>query len=481
MATGIPTPAAAPRLDRVPPHSEEAERGVLGCLLLDSARVLDLCLAQQLSADAFYHPAHRAVFEVCLEMVSESRPIDLLTVTERFRSTNLIDRIGGPAVLDQLVDAIPTAAHAEYYIDLVRQKYLLRTVIDRAREAERLCYAEEGRADEVLGQVEQSFYEISERQHGQMPSWPSVVTALVGEIEAIKSGQHVMAGISTGFLDLDKVLLGLRPSNLIILAARPAMGKTSLAMNIVENVTAGTANYRGPPRPVGVFSLEMSCADLARRMICCRAEVSSHQVMQGIVTAPNHRKLVNAVDCLSKAPIFLDDTAGLDIMELRSRARRMQKKHKVELIVIDYLQLVRSEAFARQSREREIAHVSATLKGMAKELNIPVLVLSQLNRNPETRDKQGVPKISDLRDSGSLEQDADVVLLLRRPCKNPDDPRYDESMPGLAIVDVAKHRNGPTNDEVRLLFDEDFTRFRDCVRNVSGGPPPNGDNGGMRQ
>src|ERR1035437_189703 len=279
-----------------------------------------------------------------------------------------------------------------------------------------------------------------------MPASSSVVHALVGEIEAIKSGQHVMAGIPTGFLDLDHVLLGLRPANLIILAARPSMGKTSMAMNIVENIAAGTANYRTPPRPVGVFSLEMSCADLARRMVCCRAEVSSHQVMQGIVTAVNHRKLVNAVDTLSKAPIFLDDTAGLDIMELRSRARRMQKKHKVELIVIDYLQLVRSEAYARQSREREIAHVSATLKGMAKELNIPELVLSQLNRNPETRDKQGVPKISDLRDSGSLEQDADVVLLLRRPGKNSEDPDYDESTPGLAIVDVAKHRNGPTDN-----------------------------------
>ncbi len=470
MAPGIPTPAAAPRLDRVPPHSEEAERGVLGCLLLDAGRVLDLCVAQQLSPDSFYHPSHRAVFDVCIEMARENRPIDLLTVTERFRSANLLDRIGGPAVLDQLVDAIPTAAHAEYYIDLVRQKHLLRMVIDRAREAERLCYAEEGRADEVLGQVEQAFYDISERQHGQMPSWSSVVTALVGEIEAIKSGQHVMAGIPTGFLDLDHVLLGLRPANLIILAARPSMGKTSMAMNIVESVAAGSPNYRSsPPRPVGVFSLEMSCSDLARRMICCRAEVSSHQVMQGIVTAANHRKLVSAVDCLSKAPIFLDDTAGLDIMELRSRARRMQKKHKVELIVIDYLQLVRSEAFARQSREREIAHVSATLKGMAKELNIPVLVLSQLNRNPETRDKQGVPKISDLRDSGSLEQDADVVLLLRRPGKNPDDPRYDESTPSLAIVDVAKHRNGPTNDEVRLLFDEDFTRFRDCAHGMNAG------------
>jgi replicative DNA helicase len=254
--------------------------------------------------------------------------------------------------------------------------------------------------------------------------------------------------------------MGLHPGNIIILAARPSMGKTSLAMNIAEHVALGDKHPDKKPCAVGVFSLEMASSELAMRMICSHARVSAFKITSGYISqSKDHSSLVMAADKLMKAPMFIDDTAGLDIQELRARARRMKKLHDIQFVVVDYLQLLRSDKHAHMGREREIADVSGQLKAMAKELSVPVMVLSQLSRAPEIRDKTGRPKLSDLRDSGSIEQDADVVMLLRRPCKYPDD---DESIDqSLAIVDIAKHRNGPVNDNLRLNFFEDIMRFED--------------------
>jgi replicative DNA helicase len=454
--------------DRVPPHSEEAERGVLGSVLLDADRVMDLCVEGQLSADSFYVPAHRRVFEAMLDLLGQAAMIDALTVAERLRAGGNLDAVGGSAFLDRLVDATPTSAHAEYYVDIVRQHHLLRSVISCARDAESLCFRQEDSADAVLSRVEQSFLNITDRQHGFMQAWPIMVKKTMEHIEHVfeTQGAGGLRGVSTGFVNLDRVLQGLRPSEMIVLAARPSMGKTSLAMNIVENVALGRGGDH-QPRPVGIFSLEMSAESLVMRMLCAHAEVSAFKLTGGYLSGKDiHGKLMQSASRLTKAPIFLDDTGGLDVMELRARARRMKKKHDIQVLVIDYLQLLHSRERAGEGRQQETAQISNNIKAMAKELNIPVLVLSQLSRAPE-RERTGKPKLSDLRDSGAIEQDADVVCMLRRPCKYEGDEESGDLT--LAIVDVAKQRNGPTG-EVRLNFDDEYTLFRDRAHGTDSRP-----------
>ncbi len=463
MAQGAPVSPAGARNDRVPPHSEEAERGVLGSVLLDGGKVLDLCVEQQLSAESFYIPAHRTVFETMLDMSREGRPIDLLTVTERLQNAGVLDRVGGPTALDRLVDATPTAAHAEYYIGIVRDKYLLRSVIATARDAERRCYEADGDAMGVLSNVEQAFFNITSSQHGTMRPWHDLIHETIGLLDNAHRG---MDGVMSGFADIDHYLQGLKPSNMIVLAARPSVGKTSLAMNIAEHVALGHGDPENRAHPVGVFSLEMSCLDLVKRMLCSRAEVSAHAISGGFISEINHRRLTSSADALVNAPIFLDDTAGLDITELRARARRMKAKHNVELIVIDYLQLLRAPDYSRFGRQVEITVVSANIKAMAKELRVPVLVLSQLSRAPEARDDER-PKLSDLRDSGSIEQDADVVMLLRRPRRGvPAGAEGEVEDENAAILDIAKNRNGPAGIEIRMVFQREYTRFRDAAHGV---------------
>jgi len=463
MATQA-TPPAAPRSDRIPPHSEDAERGVLGAALLDADRVVDLAIERGLSPASFYVPAHQALFEVLAMMKHEGRPVDLLTVGDRLRSTGRLEEIGGAVFLEKLVDGTPTSAHADYYIDIVRQKHLLRLIIDRSREAVDCCYGSDEEADAILGKTEQAFFDITETQRSPITPWPDLVKDAVVDIENIFAQKKGVTGIPTGYHDLDQLLMGLQPSDMIILAARPSMGKTSLALNIAENVAVGMGSQ--PPQPVAVFSLEMSKEQLVRRMICSRAGVSSSVLSRGFVSKESHQSLISAADALMKAQILLDDSAGLEVLELRSRARRLKRKHNIQLIVVDYLQMLNFPQFAGEGRQRETAAISGALKAMAKELRVPVLVLSQLSRAPETRSNTAVPKLSDLRDSGSIEQDADVVLMLRRPCKYPDDEKHDDVK--LAIVEVAKHRNGPTG-MVELNFEEDYTRFENRARGVDAG------------
>ncbi len=452
-------PATAPlKSDRIPPYSAEAERGVLGSALLDAARVIDLCVERRLVPASFHVPAHQTLYEVLVDMSNSGQVIDLLTVGDRLESANLIEQIGGRVFLVELVDSTPTSAHAEYYIEIVRQKHLLRTIIDRARAAIESCYTSEEEADEILGQTEQNFFDISELTSGAMVPWEKLIRGTMVDIETIFQEKKGITGIPTGFANIDNKLLGLQRSDMIIIAARPSMGKTSLAMNIAEKVALGEVSDR-KARPVAVFSLEMSAEQLVRRMICCRARVSSHKLSRGFITQVNHGHLMQAADSLMKAPMYIDDTAGLSAVELRARARRLKKRFGIELIVIDYLQLLNYPQFQREGRQRETQAISGAVKAMAKELKIPVIVLSQLSRAPETRDtKSAVPKLSDLRDSGSIEQDADVVALLRRPCKYPQDEHFEDKT--LSILDIAKHRNGPTG-EVQLHFEEDYTRFED--------------------
>jgi len=286
------------------------------------------------------------------------------------------------------------------------------------------------------------------------------------QVEHILDTHRGLTGISTGFANLDRTLQGLRKGEMVVVAARPSMGKTSLAMNIAEKVSLGESDPDRQGRGVGIFSLEMARDALVMRMLCSHARVSAFHLAGGYVSATKtHAALTTAASVLSNAPLFLDDTGGLDILELRARARRMKQKDRIELIVVDYLQLLHSKEYARQGRQIETAAISGDLKAMAKELRLPVLVLSQLSRAPEQRDKLAIPKLSDLRDSGAIEQDADVVCMLRRPCKYPDDEENQDKL--LAVVDVVKQRNGPTG-LVKLNFHEEFLRFEDRARGVDG-------------
>lgn len=448
--------SASRNTDRMLPVSEEAERGVLGSILLSPETVLDLAIEKGLTPEAFYVPAHRILYDTLLGMHREARgKIDLLTVTDRLRSQDRLEAIGGESFLEQLVESTPTAAHAEHYIAIVYDRYLLRRVIGCAEQVVEMCRGTDLDARELLGKVEQAFFEIGDEQRRPIVPWSELIKRAMEEIDQIFSQKKGVTGLPTGFEDLDNLLHGLQNGDMIVLAARPSMGKTSLALNIVEHLAVPGPYGDQQQLPVAVFSLEMSSHQLTRRMLCSVAEVPSHR-LSGFVSAENHRHFVHAAARLMKAPIYLDDSGGLEVDELRARARRLKRKYGVVLFVVDYLQLLHCTRAARDGRQQEVAAISGSLKNMAKELNVPVLVLSQLSRAPEQRSETARPRLSDLRESGAIEQDADVVLMLRRPCKYEGDPEHEDRL--LAYVEVAKHRNGPTG-VVKLNFDEELTRF----------------------
>jgi replicative DNA helicase len=463
-------------LDRIPPYSQEAEIGVLGSILLDYARSIDLCLHSQLDEEAFYLPVHKTIYECMLKMQSAQKVIDLVTISEYMASVpdkkpnrwkkdeipdgpSKLEAIGGPVILEQLINSTPTVAHVEYYIGIVREKYMRRKIIECARKSENMCYMSPDPAVKILGITEQSFMDITKEQNSSIVSWSETINSTMEQIERTTSGDKAANGLPTGFKNLDKKFLGLRPAEMIIIAARPSQGKTSLAMNIAENIALGNVSDH-KPRPVAMFSLEMSTASLAMRMLCSNARVSGYVLSKGQhISGDWHKKLVNSAANLRKAPIYIDDTGGLDVMEMRARARRMKQKYDIQLIIVDYLQLLNCKEYSHQGRQIETMAISSNIKSMSKELNIPVIALSQLSRASETRGDKGGPKLSDLRDSGAIEQDADVVCLLRRPIRYKEEKYADT--PNLAIVDVAKQRNGPTG-EVYLNFDENYTLFLDA-------------------
>ena len=454
----------------------EAERGVLGSILLDAEagenmRVLDLCLANGLEPDSFYDPRNRILFETLSEMAQATMPVDAVTLNERLRATGRLEAVGGVTSVEALVEATPTSAHAEYYIDIVRQKHVLRKLINTARETERKCYGGDGRnADVILGEAETAFLGIG-GEASVKTDWKSAVDRTFKSIERLFESTGMIDGLPTGFKYIDEKLLGLKKSEMIVIAARPSVGKTSFAMNIAECVALGRDINGRPfegennrPHPVLVFSLEMDASSLAKRMLCGRAHVSSWRISRNLMAksekADATTALIRAAGELKQAPIFIDDASGLDIADLRARARRMKRQHGIELVVIDYLQLCQCREVAKQGRQIEVSRISGQIKSMAKELKIPVIVLSQLSRANEQRgDKNEVPKLSDLRDSGAIEQDADVVMMLRRPSMVRA-TRDDMNTQNLAIVDVAKHRNGETGD-VKMNFFRDFVRFGD--------------------
>ncbi len=461
-------------LRRTLPQDVEAERGLLGSILLDAQRVMDLCVAKGVVAEAFVEPAHRSIYVAVERLASKGQPVDGITVANFLSGTGELDAIGGMRTLTMMTDRTPTSAHAGYYADLVMEAYLRRSILGTVRKIEEDVYDASQSADYVLGSAEQAILGIGEGRNkaGSTVDWKTSVGETLATLTRQLETPGEISGLPTGFRALDEQLRGLQKGAMIVLAARPSMGKTSLAMNIAECVARGrdimgrpfkTPDGKVRKHGVLVFSLEMPQVQLTTRMLCGMAGVSAREVERGrfvkkSVVLP---LLQSAARELAETPIRCDDQGGLDVMELRARARHIHKKFDVELIVIDYLQLLNYREFAQQGQQVMVSKISGEIKAMAKELNVPVLVLSQLSRNSEQRGGDEKPKNSDLRDSGAIEQDADVILMLRRPSfMSSRVPEHDDRL--LAIVDVSKNRNGATG-EVRLNFDGAITRFKDRI------------------
>jgi replicative DNA helicase len=452
---------SAQDIHRTPPHSVEAEQGVLGSMLISPRDAIAECV-EKINEEHFYIPAHQTIYTVLVELWNAGQAIDLITFTQVLRDRNLLDAVGGAAFVTSLFTFVPTAANIEYYIDIVRDKYLLRSIIAAATESVRRAYEEQDEVSNLLDEVEQKIFAVGEdRFKGQMLSMKDQVMEAIESIEKLYERKGGITGISTGFIELDRMTSGLHPAEMIVIAARPSMGKTALVMNIVEHASVNDK------LPVGVFSLEMSSQQLVQRLLCSRARVNLQKVRDGFLAERDFPSLTAAASKLAEAKIFIDDSAGLSILELRAKARRLKAQHDVQLLVIDYLQLLRSTSRrAQDNRQLEISEISAGLKGLAKELKIPVIVVAQLNRQPEQR-TGGKPRLSDLRESGSIEQDADLVGLLVRPELYEEDEEARAERSGEAELIIAKQRNGPVG-EIPLTFLKEFTRFEDRARNVTG-------------
>ena len=443
--------APAP-MGRAFPHSLEAEEGLLACCLLNP-ETINRCLESHLTPEAFYHPSHQALYEALAGIYLEKSAVDEIMVAEELKKHGKLEEIGGFPFINHITNRVETTAHAGHFLSIVREKHLLRRLIRSSTSSIEKCYSHQGDLDQLLEAVEQEVFDISQERSSDTarPLRDSIREAYT-LIQKLLERKGELNGIATGFVDLDKMTYGLHPSEMIILAARPSMGKTALALNVAEAAVLPKAGKNLKPVPTLVFSLEMSSEQLAMRMLCGRARVSMVRLRDGFSDTEEKRRLVGAADELSKAPLWIDDSGSLNILEVRAKARRLHAKHGLGLIIIDYLQLL-SGTDSSVQREQQIAEISRGLKAMAKELALPVIVLSQLNRESERERRQ--PRLSDLRESGSIEQDADVVLMLARPKDAGDDFSVAADRADLII---AKQRNGPVGN-VKLTFLREITRF----------------------
>ncbi|GAW32564.1 replicative DNA helicase [Carboxydocella sp. JDF658] len=437
-------------MDRVPPHNLDAEQSVLGSMLLDQEAVFKAM--EIIRAEDFYRDAHRLIFEAICDLADRSEPVDIITVAEELRQRGQLDKVGGAAYIATLSGIVPTAANVEYYARIIREKSLLRALISAATRIAQLGYEGEAEAEEILMQAEKMIYDLSQRKASRtFATMHEILMETFDRIEYLYQNKGDVTGVPTGFIDLDRLTSGLQPSDLIIVAARPAMGKTSFCLNIAQHaaIKAGI--------PVAIFSLEMSKEQLVQRMLCSEAMVDQHRLRTGQLTEQDWPRLVRAVGPMAQAPIFIDDTVGISVLEMRAKCRRLKAEHGLGLVIIDYLQLMQGSRRS-ESRQQEISEISRALKGLARELNVPVIALSQLSRAVEqTHDKR--PNLSHLRESGAIEQDADIVsFIYREEYYNPDTEKK-----GIAEIIIAKHRNGPVGS-VELGFLNEFTKFVNLER-----------------
>ncbi|GAB7388518.1 replicative DNA helicase [Bacillaceae bacterium] len=431
--------------DRLPPQNIEAEQAVLGAIFLENetlATVLEI-----IGAEDFYRTAHQQIFRAMVDLAEQGEPVDLVTVTAELQKRKLLEEVGGVSYLTDLANAVPTAANAEYYARIVAEKSTLRRLIRAATKIVRDGYAHEDDVERIISEAEKSIMEISQRQtHGGFVSIKDVLLETYDRIEQISSRRGEVTGIPTGYVDLDRLTSGFHRSDLIIIAARPGVGKTAFALNLAQNVAARAGET------VAIFSLEMSASQLVSRMLCAEGNIEASKLRTGNLDEEDWQKLTMAIGTLAKAPIFIDDTAGITVWDIRTKCRRLKAEHGIGMVLIDYMQLIQGRGRG-ESRQQEISEISRSLKLLARELDCPVIALSQLSRAVEQRqDKR--PMLSDLRESGSIEQDADVVAFLYR------EDYYDQESERKNIVEViiGKQRNGPIGT-VELVFLKEYNKF----------------------
>lgn len=431
--------------EKLPPQNVEAEMSVLGSMLIEEEAIATA--VEILDDRCFYKEAHRYIFQAALTLYSANKAVDLVTLTEELKKRNLLDEVGGPSYLTLLATHVPTAANIEHYAHIVKEKAILRDLIRTSTHIAQEAYDSLSDPDTLLDKAESLIFDIANRRlrRGFIPM-KDIIKDSIEMIDNIYQKKGLITGIPTGFVDLDRQTAGLQPSDLIIIAGRPSMGKSAFISSIAEHVAVTNK------LPTAIFSLEMSKEHLVQRMLCSHARIDHHSVRSGTLPKSDWPKLTQAAGKLADAPIFIDDTPNISSLELRAKARRLKSHHDIKLIIMDYLQLMNEPSFS-DNRQQEISVISRNLKALARELGIPIIAVSQLSRAPEKRETFR-PRLSDLRESGAIEQDADVVILLfREEYYNPKDENK-----GIAEIIIGKQRNGPVGS-VEVLFIKEYTRF----------------------
>ena len=440
--------------DRMPPQNIEAEQSVLGAMLIEKEAISKV--SEVLKVQDFYREANRLIFQAILDLFNRNDGVDLITVTEELRRENKLEGAGGIAYITSLANAMPTAANVHYHAKIVEEKALLRNLINVSTQIAGMGYDGAEDAAQILDKAEKMMLEVANRRMGRdFTPIKEILFSAFSKIEQLYATKGGITGIATGFKDFDRLTAGLQPSDLILIAARPSMGKTAFVLNIAQHVAIREK------QSVAFFSLEMSKEQLVQRMLCAEAGIDAQRLRIGELEDNDWKKMVSAADRLSSAGIFIDDTPGITVMEMRSKARRLKVEHDLKLIIVDYLQLMQgssSNSSRSENRQQEISEISRSLKALARELHVPVVALSQLSRGVESRQVKR-PMLSDLRESGSLEQDADIVsFLYREDYYNPETEKKN-----ITEIIIAKHRNGPV-DTVQLFFHKAFTKFSDLTQ-----------------
>jgi len=441
-------------IGKMPPQAVELEEAVLGALMLEKdalTNVIDI-----LKSDSFYKDSNARIFGAIERLFTRSEPVDILTVTQELKKTGELDLVGGAYYITQLTNRVASAANAEFHARIVAQKYIQRELIRTSTETIRDAYEESSDVFDLLDKAEKSLFSIVEgnikKNYDKMSS---LIRKAIEQIEVAKNKKDGLSGVPSGLTALDRLTSGWQKSDLVIMAARPAMGKTALVLSIARNAAVDFN------KPVAIFSLEMSSLQLVTRLISSESELSGEKLKKGSLADHEFEQLHAKIQKLAEAPLFIDDTPGLSIFELRAKARRLKEQHNIEMIVIDYLQLMTAGGEGRGNREQEISTISRSLKGLAKELEVPVIALSQLSRAVETRGGDKKPQLSDLRESGAIEQDADMVMFIHRPeYYNITEDEHGASTLGVGELIVAKHRNGPV-DSVKVRYIGQYTKFTD--------------------
>ncbi|MFD5536812.1 replicative DNA helicase [Streptomyces sp. NPDC127079] len=443
--------SSGPAFERVPPQDLDAEQSVLGGMLLSKDAIADV--VEILKGHDFYKPAHETIYQAILDVYAKGEPADPITIAAELTKRGEINKVGGASYLHTLVQTVPTAANAEYYAEIVHERAVLRRLVEAGTRITQMGYAADGDIDEIVNSAQAEIYAVTEQRTSEdyLPLG-DIMEGALDEIEAIGSRTGEMTGVPTGFTDLDSLTNGLHPGQMIVIAARPAMGKSTLALDFAR--AASIKNNL----PSVIFSLEMGRNEIAMRLLSAEARVALHHMRSGTMTDEDWTRLARRMPDVSAAPLYIDDSPNLSMMEIRAKCRRLKQRNDIKLVIIDYLQLMQSGGKRSESRQQEVSDMSRNLKLLAKELEVPVIALSQLNRGPEQRtDKK--PMVSDLRESGSIEQDADMVILLHR------EDAYEKESPraGEADIIVGKHRNGPTAT-ITVAFQGHYSRFVDMAQ-----------------